>query len=108
MSISIDRLAEQYYAPYDPEFRTECVRDAVTGELVDPEDVTVGDYDGLYFTADTFSDFVEDHPDLLDEYLDEDDPLADYDVNPSHMREMVDRAGRSMFGREWEKRYGRN
>lgn len=68
--INIDALAEQYYAPYDPEFYPDTVTDAVTGETIDVEETPAEKWNGMYFTADTFPEFAEDHHDLLEEYLD--------------------------------------
>lgn len=105
MTINIDAIAEQYYAPYDPEFYQDTVVDAVTGETIDLEDKAAESWDGLYFTAETFAEFAEDHHDLLDAYLDDDDVLADYETNPAHMRELVRRTGRSLFKHNWRDAY---
>lgn len=96
--ISIDALAEQYYAPYDPEFYRDTVRDAVTGEEIDPEETQTASWLGEYFTPDTFPEFAEDHPNLLEEYLDDGDPLSDFETNAAHREELVKRAGQMLFG----------
>ena len=101
--LNIDALAEQYYAPYDPEFYLDTVTDAVTGETIDAEETPVEKWNGMYFTADTLPEFAVDHPDLLEEYLDDDDPLSDFETNPAHWVALVKRAQQSMFGRIKEK-----
>lgn len=101
--INIDRLAEEHYAPWDPEFQEDLVEDAMTGERIDPEEVHVEEYCGKYFTAETFADFAEDNSDLLDCYLDDDDPLSDYEQNHDHMSALIDRAGEMLFGKEWRR-----
>jgi hypothetical protein len=101
--INIDRLVEEHYAPWDPEFQEDLVEDAMTGERIDPEEVHVEEYCGKYFTADTLPEFAVDHPDLLEEYLDDDDPLLDFETNPAHWVALVKRAQQSMFGRIKEK-----
>lgn len=101
--INIDALAEQYYAPYDPEFYPDTVTDAVTGETIDVEETPVEKWNGMYFTADTLPEFAADHPDLLEEYLDDNDPLSDFEANPAHWAALVKRAQQSMFGRIKEK-----
>lgn len=96
--LNIDALADQYYAPYDPEFYLDTVTDAVTGEEIDPDETPVEKWNGMYFTADTFPEFAADHPDLLEEYLDDNDPLSDFEMNPSHWKALVKRARQTMFG----------
>lgn len=103
MTINIDALAEQYYAPYDPEFYQDTVTNAVTGEEIDPEETPTASWLGEYFTPDTFPEFAEEHPDLLEEYLDDDDPLSDFETNSVHREELVKRAGQMLFGSAWRK-----
>lgn len=100
MTVNIDVLAEQYYAPYDPEFQDDTVEDAVTGETIDLEDKAAESWDGLYFTAETFAEFAEDHHDLLEEYLDDDDPLSDFEIDSAHREALINRAGQMLFGSE--------
>lgn len=101
--INIDTLAEQYYSPYDPEFQEDLVEDAVTGEMIDPEETPVEQWDGQYFTPDTFEEFVADNHDLLDLYLDDDDPLADYENDPAHMHDLVNQVGKILFQTSWRR-----